>query len=72
MLWDNKSAISIAHDPVYHDRVKHVDIDRFYIKQKLEEKVMCITYFTCAEQCADIFTRRLPAKVFLSISLSLE
>ena len=25
---DNKSAISIAHDPVYHDRMKHVNIDK--------------------------------------------
>ena len=26
---DNRSAISLAHDPVYHDRMKHVNIDRF-------------------------------------------
>ena len=27
LLCDNKSAICLAHDPLYHDRVKHVDID---------------------------------------------
>ena len=32
---DNKSAISIAHGPVYHDRMKHVNIDRFYIQEHL-------------------------------------
>lgn len=27
LFCDNKVAISIAHDPVQHDRTKHVDID---------------------------------------------
>ena len=34
---DNKSAICIAHDPVYHDRMKHVNIDRLYIQDHLEQ-----------------------------------
>ena len=32
-LWcDNRSAINIANNPVQHDRTKHVEIDRFFIK----------------------------------------
>lgn len=27
---DNKAAMSIAHDPVQHDRTKHVEIDTLY------------------------------------------
>ena len=37
---DNKSAISIAHDPIYHDRMKHVNIDRFYIQDHLEQGIL--------------------------------
>ena len=33
---DNKVAISIAHNPVQHDRTKHVEVDRHFIKEKLE------------------------------------
>lgn len=33
---DNKAAISIANNPVQHDRTKHVEIDRHFIKEKLE------------------------------------
>ena len=29
---DNKSAIDIAHNPVQHDRTKHVEVDRHFIK----------------------------------------
>lgn len=31
---DNKSAISIAHNLVQHDRTKHIEIDRHFIKEK--------------------------------------
>ncbi len=27
LYWDNKAAISIAHNPVQHDRTKHVEVD---------------------------------------------
>jgi hypothetical protein len=35
-LWcDNKPAISIVNNSVQHDRTKHVEIDKFFIKEKL-------------------------------------
>jgi len=33
---DNTSTIAISHKPVQHDRTKHVEIDRHFIKEKLE------------------------------------
>ena len=41
VLCDNKSAIRIAHDPIYHNRIKHVDINRFYMKDQLDNKAIC-------------------------------
>ena len=45
---DNKLAISIAHDPVYHSRFKQVNISLFYIEEKLEEKLW--TRFSSMQQ----------------------
>ena len=59
---DNKSAISIAHDPVYHDRMKHVNIDRFYIQDHLEQGIIKTEHVPSEDQCADLFTKGLPAK----------
>ena len=59
---DNKSAISIAHDPVYHDRMKHVNIDRFYIQDHLEQGILKTEHVPSEEQCADIFTKGLSTK----------
>jgi hypothetical protein len=37
---DNKAAISIAYNPVQHDRTKHVEIDHHFIKEKLREGII--------------------------------
>ena len=44
ILCDNKSTIFIVDDPMYHDWIKHVDTDKFYIKEKVEEKIIHIDY----------------------------
>jgi hypothetical protein len=41
---DNKTAINIANNPVQHDRTKHVQIDRHFIKDKLDEGIMCMPF----------------------------
>ena len=61
---DKKFAISIAHDPIYYDWIKHVNIDWFYIKKKLDEKVLSTHYIHSIEQCADIFTKGLLGRFF--------
>ena len=38
---DNKSAINIAHNPVQHERTKHIEIDWHFIKEKIESGLIC-------------------------------
>ena len=40
LLCDNKATIAISHNPVQHDRTNHVEVDRNFIKQNLEEKII--------------------------------
>ena len=56
---DNKSAINIANNPVQHDRTKHVEIDRFFIKEKLDGRILKLEYIKSGEQLADCFTKGL-------------
>ena len=56
---DNKSAISIAHNPVHHDRTKHVEVDRHFIKEKIEAGTNCIVHVPSKQQEADLLTKGL-------------
>jgi len=56
---DNKSAISIANNPVQHDRTKHVEIDRFFIK---ENGILELIHVNSGGQIADCLTKGLGVK----------
>lgn len=71
MFCDNQSAISIAKNPVHHDRTKHVEIDRHFIKEKIEEGIIKMLYVPTSLQTADILTKALPRKVFDDLSSKL-
>ena len=68
---DNKSAISIAHNPVQHDRTKHVEIDRHFIKEKLDDGLIATEYIPSRLQLADMFTKGLPIKQFEDLTCKL-
>jgi ATP sulfurylase len=53
---DNKTAIGIDHNLVQHDRTKHVEIDRHFIKEKLRECIICTPYVKTGE-LADMLTK---------------
>lgn len=38
---DIKVAINIAHNPVQHDNIKHVEADIHFIKEKLMACLIC-------------------------------
>nr|CAN68477.1 hypothetical protein VITISV_029627 [Vitis vinifera] len=68
---DNKSAINIAHNPIQHDRTKHIEIDRHFIKEKLEERVVCMSYVPSEHQLVDILTKGLNSSMFHDLVLKL-
>jgi hypothetical protein len=66
-LWyDNQSAINIANNPIQHDQTKHVEIDCFFIKEKLDEGALKLNYVNSVEQVADCLTKLLGVKEFVS------
>ncbi|KAL8151306.1 hypothetical protein V2J09_021114 [Rumex salicifolius] len=56
---NNKSAISIAQNPIQHDRTKHVEVDRHFIKEKLDSGVMSLSYVPTEDQLVDALTKGL-------------
>lgn len=54
-LYDSKSTTNIAHNPIQHGHTKHIEMDRYFTKEKLENKLICTPYMSTKEQLADAF-----------------
>ncbi|KAL0560408.1 hypothetical protein IC582_000813 [Cucumis melo] len=59
LFCDNKAAISIVNNPVQHDRTIHVEINRHFIKERLDSGSICIPYIPSSQQVADVLTKGL-------------
>ena len=78
VLWcDNIGAASLASNPVFHARTKHIEIDDHFIKEKVLGKEIDVRFVPSEEQTADVFTKALSVLKFhylcskLSLSTSL-
>ncbi|KAI0496759.1 hypothetical protein KFK09_023083 [Dendrobium nobile] len=56
---DNKSAIALAKNPIFHDRSKHIDTRYHYIRECITRKEVQAEYVKSQDQIADIFTKPL-------------
>ena len=57
LYYDNKVIINIVHNPVQHDRTKRVEIDRHFIKKKIDSGLICTTFVASKLQLADVLTK---------------
>ncbi|KAI5342549.1 hypothetical protein L3X38_010424 [Prunus dulcis] len=61
---DSHYAFEIANNLVQHDRTKHVEVDRHFIKEKLELKLISIPFVPSLEQLADMLTHVVSKRQF--------
>ena len=54
---DNKATIKISENLVQHDCTSYVDVDRHFIKEKLEDKIISLSFFTSKNQTTYILTK---------------
>ena len=71
MFCDNKATISIAKNPVHHDRTKHIEIDRHFIKEKIDCSILKLFYIPTEQAAADILIKALPRNKFEELSSKL-
>ena len=68
---DNKMVTNIANNVIQQDQTKHVEIDRHFIKEKLDNGLICTSYISIERQLVDIFTKELSSQIFQMITSKL-
>ncbi|KAI5349121.1 hypothetical protein L3X38_002008 [Prunus dulcis] len=63
---DNLSALALSSNPIYHSRIKHLDIDFHFVRERVQRNDLTVQYIPTEEQVADVFTKGLHSPVFLS------
>lgn len=62
---DNLSAVSLAHNPVLHSRTKHMELDIFFVREKVIRKELNVSHVPAQDQWADVLTKPLSTARFL-------
>ena len=61
---DNKSAIDLAKNPVFHGRSKHIDVKYHFIRECVENGEIVVKHVCTEEQRADPLTKALASVKF--------
>jgi hypothetical protein len=54
---DNQSCVKISKNPVFHDKLKHIEIKYYYIQDMVQRKAVLVQYLPTDEQIVDVLTK---------------
>ncbi|KAK5776854.1 hypothetical protein PVK06_044819 [Gossypium arboreum] len=64
-IWcDSSGAVAVAANPVLHSKFKHVELDLFFVREKVADRSIFVSEVPACDQAADIFTKPLSATLF--------
>lgn len=61
---ENKATCDIVHNPIQHDRTNHVEVDKIFIKEKLDENIVELPKIRSDDQLANILIKVVSYRVF--------
>ena len=57
IMCDNQGCIALAKNPTHQSCTKHIDVQRHFIRSKLENQDICLKYCSTEDMIADVLTK---------------
>jgi hypothetical protein len=70
LIWDNTNAISVAKNPVFYKKMRHVERRHHFLRDHVEKGNIEMRYIDTERQLADIFTKPLNSSRFAILLFS--
>jgi hypothetical protein len=67
LMCDNISAISVAKNPVFHKKMRHVERRHHFLRDHVEKRDIEMRYIDIERQLTDIFTKPLDSSRFADL-----
>lgn len=55
---DNKAAIQITTNLIFHEQTKHIEIDLYFIRERIQQGIVRTRYVMSKDQETDLFSYR--------------
>jgi hypothetical protein len=67
LMCDNSSAISVAKNPVFHKKMRHVEMRHHFLRDHVENWDIKMRYIDTERQLTNIFTKPLDSSRFADL-----
>jgi hypothetical protein len=72
LFCDNIGATYLSFDPAFHARIKHIEIDYHFVRDRVASKTLMVKYLSNKDQIVDIFTKPLVSYRFQQLKSNLN